>query len=80
MRGKAPRQITSGEEEGRTTFRRGLYTSKPVRAGEKISLKNTVLLRPVKGVAANQWLEVCGKPFLREMGSMEAINLSDLKP
>ena len=80
MRGKAPRQITSGEKEGRTTFRRGLYTKKPVKLGEKISLENTVLLRPVKGIAANQWLEVCGKTFLREMGSMEAINISDLEP
>ena len=80
MRGKAPRQITSGEKEGRTAFRRGLYTKKPVKAGEKVSLENTVLLRPVKGIAANQWSDVCGKPFLREIGSMEAINISDLEP
>ena len=80
MRGKAPRQITTGEKEGRTAFRRGLYTKKPVKVGEKISLDNTVLLRPVKGIAANQWLDVCGKPFLREMGTMEAINISDLEP
>ena len=78
MRGKAPRTITPGEEQGRTTFRRGLYTKKPVKAGDKISLKNTVLLRPVQGIAANQWLKVCGKTFIREMDSLEAISLSDL--
>ena len=79
MRGKAPRQITSGEEEGRTAFRRGLYTRKAVKAGEKLSLENTVLLRPVKGIAANQWTDVFGKSFLREIKAMEAINLSDLE-
>ena len=79
MRGKAPRQITLGEEEGRTAFRRGLYTKKAVKAGEKLSLKNTVLLRPVKGIAANQWADVFGKSFLREIEAMEAINLSDLE-
>jgi sialic acid synthase SpsE len=79
MRGKAPRQITSGEEEGRTSFRRGLYTRKAVKAGEKLSLENTVLLRPVKGIAANQWTDVFGKSFLQEIKAMEAINLSDLE-
>ena len=79
MRGKAPRQITSGEEEGRTAFRRGLYTRKAVKVGEKLSLENTVLLRPVKGIAANQWTDVFGKSFLREIKAMEAINLSDLE-
>ncbi len=79
MRGKAPRQITSGEEEGRTAFRRGLYTRKAVKAGEKLSLENTVLLRPVKGIAANQWTDVFGKSFLRAIKAMEAINLSDLE-
>ena len=79
MKGKAPRQITSGEEEGRTAFRRGLYTRKAVKAGEKLSLENTVLLRPVKGIAANQWTDVFGKSFLREIKAMEAINLSDLE-
>ena len=79
MKGKAPRQITSGEEEGRTAFRRGLYTRKAVKVGEKLSLENTVLLRPVKGIAANQWKEVFGKSFLREIKAMEAINLSDLE-
>ena len=79
MRGKAPRQITSGEEEGRTAFRRGLYTRKAVKVGEKLSLENTVLLRPVTGIAANQWTDVFGKSFLREIKAMEAINLSDLE-
>ena len=79
MRGKAPRQITSGEEEGRIAFRRGLYTRKAVKEGEKLSLENTVLLRPVKGIAANQWKEVFGKSFLREIKAMETINLSDLE-
>ena len=79
MKGKAPRQITSGEEEGRTAFRRGLYARKTVKAGEKLSLENTVLLRPVKGIAANQWKEVFGKSFLRKIEAMEAINLSDLE-
>jgi len=79
MRGKAPRKITSGEEEGRTAFRRGLYTRKAVKVGEKLSLENTVLLRPVEGIAANQWTEVFGKSFLREKDAMEAINLSDLE-
>lgn len=79
MRGNAPRQITSGEEEGRIAFRRGLYTRKTVKAGEKLSLENTVLLRPVKGIAANQWKEVLGKSFQREIEAMEAINLSDLR-
>jgi len=80
MRGKAPRQITSGEEEGRIAFRRGLYTKKTVKTGEKLSLENTVLLRPVKGLAANQWNEVFGKSFVREIEAMEAIHLSDLEP
>ena len=78
MRGEAPRRITFGEMEGRTAYRRGLYTKKPVKVGEKVSLENTVLLRPVKGIAANQWPSVCGKSFLREMGSFEAIDDSDL--
>ena len=79
MRGKAPRKITLGEEEGRTAFRRGLYTRKAVKAGEKLSLQNTVLLRPVKGIAANQWTKVFGKSFLRKIEAMEAIDLSDLE-
>lgn len=78
MQGVAPREITCGENEGRISFRRGLYTKVPIEAGEKLSLENTVLLRPVKGIPANQWYDVNGKIFNRKMKPNESINFSDL--
>ncbi len=78
MAGDAPRVMTEGELQGRKTFRRGLYAKRPIAKNSKLTLDNTVLLRPVQGIAANQWSQVEGATTRRDIGALEAIRLSDL--
>jgi N,N'-diacetyllegionaminate synthase len=78
MIGSAPRVLSEGEEQGRKTFRRGLYASKAIAKNGQLTMENTVLLRPVKGIAANQWPEVEGTKTLRAIEKYQAIRFSDL--
>jgi len=78
MRGKIPRQFTANEQEGRLAYRRGLYARRDIKAGEKISLKNTVFLRPVKGIKAGDWDNVVGKEIKKSISKYQPITYSDL--
>jgi len=78
MIGIAPRALTENETIGRSDFRRGLYCKKDIAEGEIISLENTILLRPVKGIAAGAWDYVCGKKAKRNIFKNNPIFYSDL--
>lgn len=78
MTGEAPRRLTENETVGRTDFRRGLYSKRDLVQGEEISLENTILLRPAKGIAAGAWDFVCGKEVKRPVSKGSPIFYSDL--
>ena len=78
MMGGAPRLLTENEISGRHDLRRGFYSKRDITLGEKISLENTVLLRPVSGIAANAWDFVCGKEVKKNIPKGNPIFYSDL--
>lgn len=78
MYGEAPRRLTANEAVGRRAFRRGLYSKRDLAQGEKISLENTVLLRPATGITAGAWDFVCGKEVKKPISKGSPIFYSDL--
>lgn len=78
MLGKAPRKITANEANGRKGMRRGLYARQDVQPGDQLSLGNTILLRPVEGIAAGHWDEIAGKAFKNAVKKGFPIHFHDL--
>lgn len=79
MMGDAPRQLTETETEGKRKFKRGIYAKKDIEAGETLSLENSSLLRPVKGLRAGQWDSVNGKKAARSIRKNSPIFPSDVE-
>lgn len=78
MLGCERRKLTENEIAGRKNLRRGLYARRNIKAGEKLTLENTVLLRPVKGISANQWDKMVGKKYVSNIKKHKPIYMSDL--
>ena len=67
-----PCEIENGHPE---SFRRGLYSRRPLRAGEPINRDDLVALRPNHGVDARAYRQVPGKIVRRDTAAFEAIDL-----
>lgn len=78
MTGSARRTLTKGEAEGRKTIRRGLYAKRDIKCGEELSLDNTVMLRPVKGISAGRWDDVVGRKTTSDIAKGEPILYSNM--
>ena len=72
------RQLAKGEKRLRPKIRRGLYARKDMLKGTRISMENTVLLRPVKGVTAGEWDTVSGRKVNKDIRRMQPIRFSDI--
>ena len=49
------------EVQGHTWGRRGLVAVKDIKKGSKLTSKNVVALRPLKGLSAKEYLKINGK-------------------
>ncbi|MBO06120.1 MAG: NeuB family protein [Parcubacteria group bacterium] len=78
MLGEAPRRFTEGEIAGRKGVRRGIYARRDIKNGERLTLENTVFLRPVKGIKAGSWKDIFGKEIVRNISRLQPIFFSDL--
>ena len=78
MMGDAPRKLTENEKLGRVNMRRGIYAKRNIGIGEKLDIDNTILLRPVRGIKAGLWDEVCGMEVNRVIPKLNPISFSDL--
>lgn len=58
-----------------TSFRRALYSRRPLRAGEPIRAEDLVALRPNHGIDARRFREVIGRRVARDTAAFEAIEL-----
>lgn len=79
MLGSFPRELTENEKIGREEFRRGLYASRDIAAGETLSSENICFLRPVRGIRAGEWEHVQGRKAIRRIDKLASIMLSDVE-
>ena len=61
--GYKKKQILKSEKTSNNyiTFRRGIYAKTDIKKGEKLTDKNLILLRPLRGISADKYFEVLGK-------------------
>jgi len=61
--GYKKKQILKSEKTSKNyiTFRRGIYARIDIKKGEKLTKKNLILLRPLRGISADRYSEVLGK-------------------
>ena len=78
MMGVAPRTLTEGEKARRRDSRRGLYAVRDIQKGEKVCTENVILLRPVNGIHAGRWDEVCGREMIKRIKKGQPITDTDL--
>jgi len=78
MMGHAPRRFTENEKLGRLNMRRGIYAKRNIGTGEKLDTENTIFLRPVRGIKAGLWDDVCGKEVKKEILELNPIYFTDL--
>lgn len=60
-----------------TSFRRGLYSRRPLKAGEALRAEDLVALRPNHGVDARRYREIVGKRVKRDTRAFEALELEE---
>lgn len=78
-RGRPDKRITPPEEELRFVARKGLYASKPIKAGETFSRENVGIKRPARGLAPTKYDDVVGKRATTDLGRDDPINESTVE-
>lgn len=80
LRGRAVKEPTAAEiRDGHVdSFRRSVYASRAIRAGETFSEDNLTVLRPRHGLSAHRFDEALGRTARRDIGEHEAIREEDL--
>ena len=79
--GEGKKVLTKSEEEAQhhISFRRSIYFSRDMKAGEKISLEDLDFLRPMHGMCASKFEDVIGKTILRDISSGNFFQEKDIK-
>lgn len=74
--GKAP---TRGEEDSGhvTSFRRAVYCTRPLKAGERLRREDLVVLRPNHGIDARDFEQVVGAAIAQDTPAFGALRLED---
>ncbi|WP_186647733.1 N-acetylneuraminate synthase family protein [Fluviispira vulneris] len=77
--GKPWKKIEECEEETKILQRRGLVTKGKLQKGERITLENSVLLRPQKGILPKDFHKVIGKHINKDMEDSTPICWEDIQ-
>jgi len=79
LKGGSVKMLTPSEKEAghQVSFRRGIYASRDICAGETFTSDNTTVLRPNHGVCASRYDEILGKKARREFSAHQAIQEED---
>lgn len=59
--GSSNKKLSKSEKKNLTTSTRSIYAKKKITAGEILSEKNLICLRPAKGIVANKYFDILGK-------------------
>lgn len=75
--GNSKKRPTAGEIESDhiTSFRRALYSQRPLKAGERIQPEDLVALRPNHGIDARRYQEVIGKRVKHDTAAFESLEI-----
>jgi sialic acid synthase len=74
-RGQAEKEFMACEEAGYRKMGKGIYTTRPIRAGERISVQDVCLKSPATSLDPHMISVVVGCAALRDLDSEEAITL-----
>ncbi|MFC1866657.1 N-acetylneuraminate synthase family protein [Thermodesulfobacteriota bacterium] len=77
--GKFEKQVAECEANMKPVIRRGLYAARSLSAGESISEKDVIPLRPMEGVSVSETDTALGLKTKRDISKGEAIFLDDLE-
>jgi len=71
--GDGRKRIEKSEKVTRIIQRRGIWTLKKIRKGEKFNINNIKPLRPVKGMSASKYKEILGRKAKRDFQPYESL-------
>jgi len=71
--GDGQKRIEKSEKETRIVQRRGIWTIKKIKKGEKFNNNNIKPLRPVKGMSASNYKEILGRKATRDFRPYESL-------
>ena len=71
--GNGQKRIEKSEKETRIVQRRGIWTIKKIKKGEKFNNNNIKPLRPVKGMSASNYKEILGRKAARDFRPYESL-------
>ncbi len=74
------KKLTNSEREAEhhISFRRSIYASQSIKAGEALTEDNLTVLRPFQGICASRFDDILGSVAKRDFFTYEAINENDL--
>ncbi len=78
MQGSGEKSLTKNEADNRNNFRRGLFASRPLRAGETVTPEMLIALRPLRGLSVAEWDGVIGKKLAHNVNERDPITPADL--
>jgi len=76
--GDGIKKVENSEKETRIIQRRGIWTIKPIKKGEKFTRDNIRPLRPIKGISSSKYEQLLGKISKRNMKEFHPILKNDL--
>jgi sialic acid synthase SpsE len=76
--GNGMKKIERSEKETKIIQRRGIWTIKPIKKGEKFSKENISAVRPVIGVSASKFGFILGKKAKRNFLAYKPIKVQDI--
>jgi N,N'-diacetyllegionaminate synthase len=80
LRGSATKEPTAAEvrQAHVTSFRRSVYASRDIAAGERFTSENLTVLRPAVGISASRFDDVLGKTAQRALKTHDVVRDSDV--
>ena len=78
--GEGSKVLTKAEMESghHISFRRSVYISRAVKAGETLTEDNLTVLRPFHGICASHYQDVLGRKVLRNLSEHQVVREEDL--
>jgi N,N'-diacetyllegionaminate synthase len=78
--GDGEKKLTKSEKksEHHISFRRSIYASQNIKAGEKFTKDNLTVLRPYHGICASQFEDVLGCIAMRDFSAYQVLNKNDI--
>ena len=77
--GDGKKNPVKSENETRIIQRRGIWTVKEIKKGEKMTLDNIKALRPFSGITASKYEKIIGKKATKNLRSEYALKENDFE-